>query len=144
MGARSSGPEAALEAVEARIACWRRTRAYSRAPMPEELWGAAVALCKHFTVHSVSQHLRLGYDRLRRRCVEAQGPSPVVPSVVVRGDPPIQFVELGRQEGPAGRPEPASTDEVEFVRPDGARMIVRSRQPLDLRDLTCAFLEGRP
>ena len=97
--------------------------------MPEELWQAAVALCGHFTVHSVSQYLRLGYDRLRRRCVEAQIPHPVVPSD--RGDPPIQFVEVERAEGPAVRPEPAGGHEVELVRPDGARMILRSRQPHD-------------
>lgn len=137
MGARSSEPEVALEALAVRVARWRQTRMSSRAAMPEELWQAAVGLCAHFTTHSVAQYLGLGYDRLRRRCVETQVARPARPA---SGDPCVQFVEVGRGEHAAGRQEP-SAHEVELVRPDGARLILRSRHPLDLRDLARAFLE---
>lgn len=112
--------------------------------MPEELWRAAVALCEHYTVHSVSQQLGLGYDRLRRRWVEAQLPQRVEPLEPVDGsDAPLEFVEVGPAVGHhAAVPARAQGHEVEIVRPDGARMILRSRQPLDLRQLACAFLEG--
>jgi hypothetical protein len=142
MGTRSQDPDDTLEALATKIERWRRTRVSSRGPMPEELWRAAVGLCEHFTVHSVSRSLRLGYDRLRRRCAEAQIPRPVVSSNGVDDDPLVQFVEIGRSAEPAAGPAPAGAHEVELVRRDGARMILRSREPLDLRQLTGAFLEG--
>jgi hypothetical protein len=142
MGRQVQEAEQALDALSRGIERWRRTRASSRSAMPEELWRAAVALCEHYTVHSISQQLGLGYDRLRRRWVEAQLRQPVEP--VDGSDAPIEFVEVGPAPGhhaaaPAGR---AEGHEVELVRSDGARMILRSRQPLDLGQLACAFLEG--
>jgi hypothetical protein len=145
VGRQANEAERALDALRKSVERWRRTRASSRSAMPEELWRAAVALCQHYTVHSVSQQLGLGYDRLRRRWVEAQVPERVEPAEPLDGlDAPIEFVEVGRAVGhpaaaPAGR---AEGHEVEFVRPDGARMILRSRQPPDLRQLACVFLAG--
>lgn len=141
MGRRSPDPDHMLEALATRIERWRRTRGSSRAPMPEELWRAAVVLCEHFTVHSVAQFLRLGYDRLRRRCAEAQVPRPAASSNQA-DDPLVQFVEIGRAAQPAAGPAPIGAHEVELVRPDGARLILRSREPLDLRQLAGAFLEA--
>jgi hypothetical protein len=138
VGARA-GAEDALETLLTKITRWRSTRASSRAPMPAELWEAAVGLCAHFTPHSVARYLGLGYDRLRRRCLEAR-----LQARTERAggtESPIQFVDLGRPVHPGLRLESDGAHEIEFVRPDGARMILRSRQALDLRDLACAFLE---
>lgn len=139
MRARSRDTDVALEALATRISRWRRTRPSSRSAMPEELWAAAVAECGRFTVHSVAQHLGLGYDRLRRRCVEAQVQRAVAPQDGVADSPTVQFVEVGRAVG-ATLQERERPHEVELVRPDGARMIVRSPVAQDLRDLVGAFL----
>ena len=145
MGRQVDEAERALDALSRSIERWRRTRASSRSAMPEELWRAAVALCEHYTVHSVSQQLGLGYDRLRRRWVEAQLPQHAYASEPLDGDDaPIEFVEVGRGAGHHAAAPPGRVEghEVELVRADGARMILRSRQPLDLRQLACVFLEG--
>ena len=70
MTARAATPD--LEDVRVKIEHWRRTRPSSRSRMPDGLWRAAVALCEERTVHAVSQQLGLGYDRLRRKVVEAE------------------------------------------------------------------------
>lgn len=141
--------DTALRALRARIDQWRQTRA-KRAAMPDDLWAGAVALCEEQGLYSVSQGLKLSYDRLKLRVVEAElervraqvTPEPAdhkhLPDVATAG-----FVELCTAE----MFDVASgtiVEEVELWRADGARMTLRmaSDQALDLVGLSQTFFGG--
>lgn len=62
---------------------WRRQPCSPRR-IPDELWGAAVSLCGHHSVHRVSRALRLNYTDLKERFEQWDGASSQGP-----------FVELG-------------------------------------------------
>jgi len=128
-----------LEDVRAKIGHWRRTRPSSRSRMPDALWHAAVALCEERTVHAVSQQLGLGYDRLRRKVVEAE----LLRARAAAEPEAPEFVELRLAEplgGMAARSTAERTHELEMVRPDGAVLRLRTSDVVDLYELTEAFL----
>jgi hypothetical protein len=129
-----------LEDVRAKIQHWRRMRPSSRSRMPDALWDAAVALCEERTVHAVSQQLGLGYDRLRRKVVEAELLQ--ARAAAAETEAP-EFVELRLAEpleGVAAGSTPARTHELEVVRPDGAVLRLRTSDVVDVYELTEAFL----
>ena len=129
-----------LEGVRSQIEHWRRTRSSSRSRMPDALWHAAVALCEGSSVHAVSQQLGLGYDRLRRKVVEAE----LVQVRAAAETEAPELVELRPAEPlGAGAPrngEAQSVHELEMVRPDGAVLRLRTQDIVDLYELTDAFL----
>jgi hypothetical protein len=55
-----------FEAVRQRFADWRQTRRPS-SPIPEELWGEAVALARTHGVNRTAQALHLSYASLKQR-----------------------------------------------------------------------------
>ncbi len=135
--------DAALEALRARIDHWRRTRA-KRAAMPDDLWAEAVALCEERGLYPVSQGLRVSYDRLKLRVVEAElervrALAEAEPADVAEGG----FVELCAAEV-FGTANATTVEEVELWRADGARMTLRmaSGQELDLVGLSQTFFGG--
>jgi hypothetical protein len=108
--------------------------------MPEPLWRAAVALCEEHTVHSVAQYLGVGYDRLRRRVVEAELERVRAHAAVSE----TEFVELRIAPEPPAELSSVVAYEIELQRADGARLVIRSDAALDLHGLTRTFLEGGP
>lgn len=74
--------------VSEQFAEWRRTRA-KKARIPEELWGAAIAVARRDGVNRTAQTLHLDGGKLMRRMVAAgSGPEPKP------NDPPTAFIEL--------------------------------------------------
>jgi hypothetical protein len=71
--------------VRTRIDEWRKVRR-GGSKMPEDLWGEAVALARHFGIHPVSNALGVSYTRLRKRLGKG-APGKTVP-------PRTEFVEL--------------------------------------------------
>jgi len=70
-----------LEEVRQRFELWRNDPERCRR-IPPELWDAAVSLCSHHSICSVSRTLRLSFNELK---VRVQTPTPSVPD----------FLELG-------------------------------------------------
>ena len=56
-----------LAEVQSRFAAWREKRKNSKSAIPEELWSAAVMLCKENSVHKISRGLRLNHTELKNR-----------------------------------------------------------------------------
>jgi hypothetical protein len=57
--------QSSLELVRYEFESWRRIRKSRREPIPEQLWGAAVALTKQYPINRVSKALRLNYTELK-------------------------------------------------------------------------------
>ncbi|MEM6927809.1 MAG: hypothetical protein AAF602_12830 [Myxococcota bacterium] len=90
-------------------------------------------------MHAVSQQLGLGYDRLRRKVVEAE----LLQARAAVGTEAPEFVELRLAEpleGVAAASTPARTHELEMVRPDGTVLRLRTSDVVDVYELTEAFL----
>ena len=86
-----------FEAVRQRFEDWRKTRKPS-SPIPEALWGEAVALAHEYGVNQTAQALRLSYASLKQR-LEASPPTgsavpPARPAFVER----IPSVAMGMAE----------------------------------------------
>jgi hypothetical protein len=113
-----------LEEVEHLFAAWRRANQRPRR-IPEDLWEAAVRLCRSHPVSRVSRTLGLGYQELKDR---AQRPSTPVP----------QFIELTA-------PRPASVLRVDCMDGNGRCMHIHCNGPLEsfLPILLRSFWEGK-
>ncbi len=59
-----------LDRVRRRLDEWRRTRTYSRAPIPRALWAGAVRLARRHGLYQTARALHVDYGSLKRR-VEA-------------------------------------------------------------------------
>ena len=79
----TSGRPLRLAQVRHQLERWRRTRPHRRAPIPESLWAAAVALVPQRGLYGTARGLRLDYGNLKRH-VEAAD----------RAGVPAGFVEL--------------------------------------------------
>ena len=110
-----------LERVRQRLERWRRTRPHPRAPIPEPIWAAAVALVAQYGVYGTARGVHLDYGALKAHVDAAARPR--VPS---------GFVEL-----PA---PPPSVGDACVVEIDGPRATVRLRLTgvslADLADLS--------
>lgn len=122
-------PGSALAHAVQRFAHWRRTRQH-RSPIPETLWGTAVATARTQGVNKTARTLRLNHDALKKRLEAATRPPA-----------PAPFVELL----PAA-PAPSYHCQVELERPTGARLRIQltSPSPPDLAALTQSFWHGAP
>ncbi len=80
--------QSSLELVRYEFESWRRTRKNRREQIPEQLWGAAVALTKQYPINRVSKALRLNYTDLKNHI------QPQNPITQVENKAPT-FVELG-------------------------------------------------
>lgn len=82
---RSKTPTVSLEEVKARFDEWRRNRK-GKAPIPDELWSAAVDVARREGVSRTSTELRVEWNHLKRRMAAVAGTSS-------KPSPP-RFVEL--------------------------------------------------
>ena len=66
----------AVENVRLQFQVWRSSR-IKQEPIPEQLWQAAIALCRDHSVSHVSQRLRLSYADLKKRLNLSQPHPPI-------------------------------------------------------------------
>lgn len=119
MGKRKSEklpPNAAK--VRRRIETWRRTRE-KRTRMPEELWSAAVEVAQAYGVHAMSRGLRVRYESLKQRVVEAET---AAARSSRQGDGDTELVEVTPTWVGTGV---SAQCIVELHEPGGARMRIR-------------------
>jgi hypothetical protein len=83
-----------IEGVRRRLERWRRTRAYVRAPIPQGIWAAAVALARQQGVYQTACALPINYGGLKRH-LEAADSS-------IGAGVPAGFVELRPRHPTAG------------------------------------------
>lgn len=129
--------EEALTELAERFEHWRQSRTHGRARIPKDLWDQAVALSVVLPNARVAKHLRLSPTDLRKQRVARQGPS-----AIAGAETPSAFVDITPS---MLWPTTAPTEiEVEFARPDGTRMCIRSRaSATPLVALVQTFLEAR-
>lgn len=83
-----------IEGVRHRLERWRRTRSHPRAPIPDAIWTAAVALVRKHGLYGTARSLRLDYGALKQH-VEAADRTE-------RAGPPAGFIELAARHPSAG------------------------------------------
>lgn len=119
-----------LSQLAARIEAWRDGSKKSRR-MPEELWQAAMEFSKVYSIHHVSQTLRINYKNLKKRVtLQMQKSLPEVKDHLPR------FIEVGL-ERPSSIPE--CTVEMEDGRGAKMKIHLRGATDLDLFELGRAF-----
>lgn len=133
---KGNGVGARVRELRDQIARWRRTRA-KRSPMPAELWREAVALARDSGTYSIARAVRVDYESLARRVVEAGANE--------RGGDAarVAFVELtGAQLLGASVP---SGPVVEMTDADGVRLTIHlvGGAPLDVADVVQGFRRPR-
>jgi hypothetical protein len=127
--------EAALTALAERFEHWRRTRTNRHECIPEDLWDQAVALSTVLSNGRVAKRLRLSPTDLRKQRMARQ-----TASASADAGPPPAFVDI-TPSVPWPTTVPGET-EIELVRPDGARMGIRTRaSAMPLVTLVRTFLE---
>jgi hypothetical protein len=132
-----SHAEETLTELAGRFEHWRQSRTHGRARIPEDLWDQAVALSMVLPNARVARRLRLSPTDLRKQRVARQGPS-----ATVEAETPPAFVDI-TPSMPWSTATPAET-QVEFERPDGARMYIRvCASATPLVTLVRTFLEAR-
>ena len=87
---RSKKPTVSLEEVKARFEEWRLNRK-GKAPIPDELWGAAVEVARREGISRTSTELRVEWNHLKRRMAASSGTS--------SKPAPPRFVELVAPRG---------------------------------------------
>jgi hypothetical protein len=113
-----------LEQVEHRFAAWRQANQRPRR-IPEDLWAAAVGLCRFHPVSRVARTLGLGYHELKDRAHQLSGFEP-------------QFVEVSA-------PRPIGTLRVDCMDGNGRHMHIHCDGPVEcfLPILLRSFWEGK-
>jgi hypothetical protein len=129
--------EAALTALAERFEHWRCTRTNRHERIPEDLWDQAVALSTVLSNGRVAKRLRLSPTDLRKQCMTLARQAA---SASADAKPPSAFVDITPSV-----PWPTTVlgeTEIELVRPDGARMGIRTRaSATPLVTLVRTFLE---
>lgn len=92
MATRISSASLGLQQTRRRIARWRETRTHRGAPMPAQLWAAAVALARQHGLYTTARTLRIDYGSLKKRLDTAGA----------RRVPAPAFVELTTAARPTG------------------------------------------
>ena len=127
--------EEALTELAERFEHWRRTRPKGRARIPEDLWDQAVALSTGLSNGRVAQRLRLSPTDLRKQRIARQATS-----ASASAETSSAFIDI-TPSMPWPITSPTET-EIEFARPDGARMCIRARgSATPLVALVRTFLE---
>jgi hypothetical protein len=129
--------EAALTALAERFKHWRCTRTNRHERIPEDLWDQAVALSTVLSNGRVAKRLRLSPTDLRKQRMALARQAD---SASADAEPPSAFVDI-TPSVPWPTTVPGET-EIELVRPDGARMGIRTRaSATPLVTLVRTFLE---
>ncbi len=121
-------PEA-VSSLRRRIEEWRQNRSKRRA-MPAELWRDAVELARQYGVHPMSRNLTISYTALKKKVagqVGAARKDGVAPAFME-----IQSVSLAKRAV-------ASVPEIEVLRPDGYRLVIKNTGDVDVSRLMDAF-----
>ena len=108
-----------------------------RSRLPEELWGAAAELAKHYGTHQTARALRLEYMALRKR-VENQGTPKAKRKTAARRKvaAPPSFMEF---VAPGAKPVTSCVVEVESKEGAKLRLELKSVATTELADLIRAF-----
>lgn len=123
-----------LEALHGQIQNWRQRRKVP-GPMPEELWGAAVALAKEFGVCRMSRALTLDYTALRKRTEKLPEAGLVKPT----------FVQLPATVAPERAVNSAPGATIEISARDGSllRIHLEAGRGMEAAGIVAAFLGTR-
>ena len=123
-----SAVQPTLEAVRKRFKAWRK-KGRARRRISDALWGAAVELCRDYSVGKVSRALRLDYYDLRNRVHKTKDAGL---------GPGLGFVKLD-----LGAPMVAASEwRVDMEAPNGAKMHLSLKgapRDLDPLELSRAF-----
>ena len=124
----------ALTELAGRFEHWRQTRATIRDRIPQAFWDQAVDLSTVLSNSQVARRLRLSPTDLKKHRLAQQRSLPAASTEVTS-----RFVEI---TPPLSGSTLSGGTEVEFERPDGARMRIRYREsPPPLAVLVQAFLD---
>ena len=116
-----------MQGVRRRLARWRQTRPHQRAPIPPEVWAAAVRLARQHGLYQTARALPISYSALKAHVAGADGTADIA-------GPPT-FVELAPVP-PRQGPECV----IEFDVPPGRpRLRVRGLALADIVALTRAL-----
>jgi hypothetical protein len=126
--ARSKTPNVSIEEAKSRFEEWRQHRK-GKAPIPSELWSAAVEVARREGINRTARELRVAWNELKRR-VAATGAVPRQPA-------PPAFVEL---VAPRAQSVPECTLEVEGRR-GKLRIQLKGASISDLASLSRALWE---
>ena len=127
-----------VETVRQGIEAWRAQRP-KLAPMPDELWSAAVGLAREHGVYAVARSLRVDYGALKRRVGQAEEGA-AGREWCAGGFVQVSGSQLLETESAAERSGTADSV-VELMHADGSRMVVRlgGGEPVDVVGLAGAF-----
>lgn len=121
-----------LEDVEQLFTTWRTKRKH-KTRIPDELWEAAVALSRHYSVHLISKTLRINHSALRDR-------------ITINNQEENTLAKPGFLELPSPLASSISECHVEMENRNGERirMHFTGEIGLDLLALSRDFWTGRP
>ncbi len=144
---RRALPAGAAEVREG-IEHWRKTRK-KRAPMPEQLWVAAVELAQTHGINPISQALGVSYDSLKTRLTRTPGGSASRPrrrskAVKSASKAPTHFVELQATPAAVMAPAPERGVVVEVLDRAGAKLtiLLGTEATVDVCAVVTAFRSG--
>jgi hypothetical protein len=129
--ARSSDDTILL--AQTRFAQWRSSHSPARRPVPTELWEVAVRAAKQHGIYAVSQALRLHYARLKHRVENGRHRKDSQQSTQARQSF-VEFIGAAPLVGPS-----MPGHQVEVVRQDGCRLLIRTSGALDAASVVAAF-----
>ncbi len=124
---------ASLELVRYEFENFRRTRKNRREPIPEQLWGAAVALTKQHSINHISKALRLNYTDLKKH-IQPQNSTKQLKNKKLNDQP--TFIELNGSD--AFTPSECIV-EMEDSKGAKMRMCFRGKTDFDLLELGKTF-----
>ena len=75
-----------IHGLRRRLARWRQTRPYQRAPIPAAVWAAAVVVARQHGLYPTARALPISYGALKAHVERADCVAPETP--------PLSFVEL--------------------------------------------------
>ncbi len=144
MGKRNTDPlPEEVDRLGLEVQGWRRTKTGPGAPMPNEIWDAAVRLAREFGVCRIARASGLDYVRLRKKLEQRAGPAPAAGPTFV--EVPIEMAapgvasHVGGNPGGPDRGNPGAI--IEVAGPDGSRMRIQlGAGSLDAAGIIAAFL----
>jgi hypothetical protein len=113
-----------------RLDAWRKKRKYLRQPLPDELRGAALELCRRYPHSLIRRVLKLQPSRLKSPDSNRQTRSTTIAARArSRKQPPTAFFELpigvaSPKPGPAAAPDRVANSRLVIERADGARLTI--------------------
>jgi hypothetical protein len=131
-------PSRALVRVEEQFTTWRQERKSGRDLIPEGLWSAAVALCRHLSISQVSSRLRLSHATLKKRVLASRMHTPAETPIRQETEPAAEFIAINLAHPPAAV-------DLQLEHRNGSRLHLRlaGTAELDLPSLCESFWRGQ-